>query len=75
MNDTIIVVHGGTELQRQVFNGTLQSLKWFLLYFTGETKDLVRIKKLRVGDRDCTFVKEVLGRMVDAEASTIALKS
>ena len=39
----------------------------------GESKYLVSVKKLLLGEGDWTCVKEVLGRTIDKEAGTVAL--
>ena len=41
MRDVIIAVQGGANPQRDVFDGTVRSLKWIFLSLAGGTKDPV----------------------------------
>ena len=61
MDDVITVIQAGAELQRSIFYGTVRALNWIFLYFSGEAKDSVSVKKLKAGEDDWTCVREVLG--------------
>ena len=59
--DVITLVQGGAEQKRQVFDGTVQALKWLFPPLPDETKDSVIVKKLKAGEGNWTCVKEVMG--------------
>ena len=60
MDDAIKVVQGGPERKHQVFDGTVNALKWIFTSFPQEAKDKVSVKKLNVGEGNCVLKKEVL---------------
>ena len=61
------------ERQHRVFDRTIRTLKWTFPYFPGKTEDSASVKNILVGEGNWTYVKEVLGWMVDMEAGAIAL--
>ena len=67
MYDMITVVQGGPEQQRQVFDGTVRSLKWLFSYLPGKTKDSVSVNKLKAGEGDWNHVKEFLWWTINIE--------
>ena len=73
MDDVISAVHGDQDLQHQVFDGTVRSLKWLFPSLPGEIKDLVSMKNLLSGEGVWTFIKEILGWILDTEAGTVFL--
>ena len=73
MNDFISAVQGGPDFQHRVFDGTVRALKWLLPSFLGELKYLVSMKKIVMGEKGWTCVKEVMGWILDMEAGTVTL--
>ena len=73
MGDVITALQGGAEQQREVFDGTIQALKWIFLSLPGETKYSVSIKRLMAGKGNWTCKKEVLGWRIYTEVGTVAL--
>ena len=56
MYDVTTEVQGWSELQCLVFYGTARDLKWIFPSLPGKTKELVSVKKLRVGEGNWTCV-------------------
>ena len=49
------------------------ALKRLFPSLPGESKDLVSVKKIQVGEGGWTCAKDVLGWIIDTEAGTVAL--
>ena len=73
MDDAIKAVQGVTERQRQIFNGTVRSLKWIFPSFPGKLKDSIIMKKPQTGEGNWTCVKEFMWWTIDMEAGTATL--
>ena len=67
------VLQIGPKWQRQVFDGTIQALKWLLFSLPDYTKDLVSVKNLLTGEGNWTCANKVMGCMVDTDTGTVAL--
>ena len=61
MDGIISAVQGGPDRHDKFFDGTVCALKWLFLSLTGESNDLVRVKRILAGEGDWACVKEVLG--------------
>ena len=73
MDNSTTAVQGGTNIQGQVFDGTIQYFTWISTHFTNTEKELVRTKVLLEEEGDWVYVKEVLGRTVEIESGKVAL--
>ena len=73
MDDVISAVQGPPYRQHRVFDGTVRAIKCLLPSLPGEIKDSVIMKKLVAGEEDWTFIKEVLGWILDTDAGTVTL--
>ena len=64
---------GGTERQHQLFDSTVCALKWPPPLLPGEANDSESVNNILAREGDWECVKEVLKRIIDTEAGTIAL--
>ena len=73
MDDVLSAVQEVSYCQHRVFDGTVRAIKWLFPSIPGELKDSVSVKKLVAGEGGWTFVKGVLGWILDTEAGAFTL--
>ena len=69
--DVISVVQGGLDRQDRFFDCKVYALKWLFPSLLGEIKVSVSVNNIILGVRDWTFVREVLGWILETEVGTV----
>ena len=73
IDNVIVLLQGRSDFHTQVFNGMVWVLKSLFPYLEYKVKELLSIKRLRVGEGEWTCIKEFIGWVMETKSGTVTL--